>query len=266
MAGFSNYLREKLLEHFFNAASTYTSPVAIYLGLDSVLATAAGAGTEISAAGYTRQAITFGAYASRRIASDAGCTFTPAATWPTVVGGRLWDAPTGGNQLAQGRIQPNVSLTSGQPYTLAPGEVVVSLPSTFPIGTYLAQRMLEKAFKGSAHATLAGSVFAHLVTVRPDNDGAGGTYLVASGYAAQAATFAAYAAGRCYLGADITFDAAANVAYGDVPGWVLRDNVLSGSGNFLCHGANVPLPNVALGAPVILTAANTYIGMLDGAA
>lgn len=266
MAGFTNYLKEKLLEHFFNAASTYTSPAAIYIGLDSTLAVEAGTGVEISAAGYARQAITFGAYASRRIASDASVTFTPSTTWPTAVGFRLWDAPTGGNALAFGRLQPNVTLTSGMPYTLAAGEVIVTIPSSFPIGPYLVQRMLEKAFKAQTHATFAGSLFAHLVTVRPDNDGAGGTYLVATGYSSKAATFATYAANRCFLASDITFDGSADVAYGLIPGWVLRDNAASGSGNFLCHGALVPPPNVAAGAPVIMTAADTYIGLFEGAA
>jgi hypothetical protein len=266
MAGLTNYAKEKILEHFFNAASTYTAPTTVYLGLDTVLGTEAGGGTEVVGTGYVRAAITFGAYASRRIASDVQVNFAAGSAWGTVVGFRIWDQASGGNAMAFGRVQPSTIIGAGDAYSLGAGEVIIDLANTFPFGPFLAQRILEHLFRNAGYSTLAGSLWMHLVTTRPDNDGVGGVALSASGYSSKAATFAAYASGRCFLSSDISFSASAPAAWGTIPAWVLRDNAAFGSGNFLAVGDLSPVPTFATGAPVVLDAASTFIGLIQGSA
>jgi hypothetical protein len=266
MSGLTNYLKERLLNHFLRSGSPYTSPSTIYLGLDTVLGTEAGGGTEVVGTNYVRAAVTFGAFASRGIVSNNTLTWLAGSNWGTVVGFRLWDASTGGNALAFGQIVPRPTILSGSAYQLAPGEVVITLPSTFPIGPFLAQRFLEKAFQAQTHASLSGSLHMHLVTTKPDNDGAGGVVLAASGYASQTAAFAAYASGRSFLSADITYSASAPVAWGTIPAAVLRDNSAYGSGNFLAVFDIAPVPTFGSGAPVVLQAASTFLGLIEGGA
>lgn len=266
MSGLTNYLKEKLLNHFLRSGSPYTSPTTIYVGLDTVLGTEAGGGTEVTGTGYVRAAVTFGAYASRRIASDVTLTWTASSAWGTAVGFRLWDASSGGNALAFGQLVPRPTIGSGSSYVLAPGEVVVQLANTFPIGPYLTQRFLEKAFQNQSHSSLAGSLYIHLATTRPDNDGVGGVALAASGYSSQSAAFAAYASGRCYLSSDITYSSGTSTAWGTVPAAVLRDNAAFGSGNFLAVFDISPVPTFGSGAAVVLNSATTYLGLIEGGA
>lgn len=266
MAGLTNYMKEKLLEHFFNAASTFTSPTTIYIGLDTIVGTEAGGGTEVTGTGYVRAAITFGAYASRRIASDVQVNWAAGSNWGTVNGFRLWDAPSGGNALAFGRIQPSTTINNGGSFSLMAGEVVIDLANTFPFGPYLVQRLLEKGFQNVSHATFAGSLWMHLVTTRPTNDGVGGVALAATGYSSKAATFAAYGNGRCFLSADISYTTSAPAAWGTIPAWVLMDNATFGSGNFLAVGDISPVPTFANAAPVALDAGSTFIGLIQGSA
>jgi hypothetical protein len=258
MAGLMNYAEEKALEHFLVSGQTYTPAATVYVGLDTVAPDDAGAGgVEVTAGGYARQAVTFGSYASRRIASNVALTWTPSADWGVVTAYRIWDAASGGNALSSGLVTPNPSVVNGQPFSLSSGEVVVEL--TGGIGPSLAQKILELLFKNTAAATLAGSLHAHLVSVAPDNDGAGGTYLSASGYSSKPATFAQYASGRCNLASNIEFSAAIPASWGTIPAWVLRDNAASGSGNFLGVGALSPLPTLGIGAQAVLLAASTFV-------
>ncbi len=264
IAGLSDYAEEKILEHFFNAASPYTSPTSLYVALYTTPPEDTGlSAVEVSAGGYARQALSLGSYASRQLVSNASMTWAATANWGTITHFAILDASTGGNILAGGPLQPNPTILSGQSYTLAVGEVIISIPIDYPIGSWLVQRILEKIFKNTSHATIASSVYAHLVTVLPTgyDTGTGGTYLVATGYASIAVAFAAWAAGRCLLSADGVISASAGAAWGTIPGYVLRDNAASGSGNFLFVGAFSPVPTIAAGVPVTLDAANTYIGL-----
>lgn len=256
--GLTNYTMEKLLNWFLRGTA-WSQPSTVYLGLDSVLGDVTGAGTELTQAGYARQAITFGSYASRRISNSAGINFTAAADWPEVVGCRVWDASSGGNALAWGRVVPRPTVMSGQTYSIAPGEHSIACLTAAKVGNWFVQRMLEKAFKNSSHASLSGSLKAHLALVPPANDGTGYTMVSGSGYGPQTATFSAWASGRCYLSSDITYHSSAPAAWGEVVEWCLYDGSTPASDHFLFGCPLSPTFDIGLGAQVVLRSADSYV-------
>ncbi len=58
MAGFSDYLEDKVLEHVFGGNS-YTAPGTHYVALYTSALTDTGGGTEVSGGGYVRKAGSF---------------------------------------------------------------------------------------------------------------------------------------------------------------------------------------------------------------
>jgi hypothetical protein len=258
MAGLTNYAEEKALEHFL-AGVAYTPASSVFVGLFTTAPDDAGAnGVEVSTGGYQRQACTFGAYASRRIASNVALSFPAGADWGSIPAYGIWDASTGGNLLSSGTIVPAQNVTAGQTFPLASGEVVIELTV---LGPSLAEKILNLLFKNTAAAGLAGSLYAHLTTTAPNNDGTGGTYLSASGYTPQAVSFAQFVNGRCNLAADAVFSNSIPAAWGTLPAWVLRDNVSPSSGNFLAVGELSPLPTLGIGAPAVLVANSSFVGL-----
>ena len=58
MAGFSDYLEDKVLDHVFGG-NAYTAPSTLYVALYTVAPTDTGGGTEVSGGAYARQTATF---------------------------------------------------------------------------------------------------------------------------------------------------------------------------------------------------------------
>lgn len=256
--GPTNFLMEKLLNWFLRATA-WSSPGTIYLGLDSALGDANGGGTELTHSGYGRQAIAFGAYSSRRVSNSSPVSFTAGENWPEVTGFRLWDAASGGNALGWGRAVPRPTILAGQAYPVAAGECSFAWRTEARVGDWFVQRMLEKALKAQAHASLSGSLKAHLALVAPANDGSGYTMVSGSGYSPQSATFAAWASGRNYLAADIAFAAPAAADWGDVVEWDLYDGTNPASDHFLFGCPLSPTAHIGVGVNVVLKATDSYV-------
>lgn len=256
--GLTNYTMEKLLNWFLRATA-WSQPTTVYLGLDSVLGNVSGGGTEISAAGYARQAVTYGSYASRRISNSNALNYTAAANWPEVVGCRVWDAATGGNAMAWGRVSPRPTILSGQTYNIAAGEHSISCLTNARVSNYMVQRLLEKAFKNTSHASFSGSLSAHLALVPPGNDGLGYTMVSGSGYSPQTVTFNAWASGRSFIASDINYSASTPAAWGEVVEWDTYDGTNPASNNFLFGSPIAPTFDIGAAAQVILKAASSYV-------
>jgi hypothetical protein len=131
MAGnLSNYLENKLLDHSTGRAA-YTAPTTTYLALYTVAPTDGTGGTEVSASGYARQAITWGAAASGSIATSANVRFpaagTAAADYGTVVALGILDALTSGNLLWYGSLSASVTISTGDSYTITSGGLTLTL-------------------------------------------------------------------------------------------------------------------------------------------
>lgn len=100
MSSFTDYLENAALNHIFRNTAL-TSPAAVYLALFTVAPTDAGGGTEVTGAGYARQAITFGAPAGGAIANTGAVSFTASGgNFGSVVAVGIFDAATAGNMLA----------------------------------------------------------------------------------------------------------------------------------------------------------------------
>lgn len=127
MAGKTDYLENRILDHFFNAIAS-TAPATTYLALFTAAPTDAGGGTEVTGNAYARQAISFGAASGGALANDAAVNF-PAATpagWGTIVATAIFDALTGGNMLYWGLLTPNQTIGINGVLSFPIGQITVS--------------------------------------------------------------------------------------------------------------------------------------------
>lgn len=126
MTDFSNYLENKVLDHVFRNTA-YTPPATVYLALFTAAPTDAGAGTEVSGAGYARQAVTFGAASGGAIENSGAVSFTASGgNFGTVVAVALFDASTSGNMLAW-KVITSAAVNDGQTLTFPIGLIDVTL-------------------------------------------------------------------------------------------------------------------------------------------
>lgn len=126
MAGnLSNYLENKLLDHFLGTTS-YTMPASVYVALYTVAPSDAGGGTEVTGGSYARQTATFSAASSGATSNDANIDFTNMPT-STVVAIGVHDALTSGNLLVWGTLTANKSLDAGDTLRIATGDLDISI-------------------------------------------------------------------------------------------------------------------------------------------
>ena len=119
MGAFSNYLEEKIVEHFLRN-NAVTPPTTVFIGLFESDPGEAAAGTETAYTSYARQASSWTALdANGQTKNSATVTFPPngnASASVTITHVCLFDAASSGNRLFY------AALTS--PKTLAPGDVL----------------------------------------------------------------------------------------------------------------------------------------------
>ena len=126
MAGnLSNYLEDKLLDHFLGTTA-YTMPTTVYVGLYTVVPTDAGGGTQVTGGSYARQTAVFSGAASGTTSNTANIDFAgmPAAT--TVAIG-VFDALTSGNLLLWGTLTANKTTDAGDTLRIATGDLDISI-------------------------------------------------------------------------------------------------------------------------------------------
>jgi hypothetical protein len=104
MAGKSDYLENKVLDHILGNTA-YSAPATLYIALFTAAPTDAGGGTEASASGYARVAVTnnttnFPNAVGGTKSNGTAINFAAAgAPWGTVVAVAVFDALTLGNML-----------------------------------------------------------------------------------------------------------------------------------------------------------------------
>lgn len=126
MPAMTNYLENALINHVLRN-SAYTSPAAVYLGLFTAAPGEAGGGTEVSAGGYARQAVTFGAPSDGATDNTGALTFGPAsASWGTVTHFAIFDNSSGGNMLLYGSLAASKAVGDGDSVTVATGALDVA--------------------------------------------------------------------------------------------------------------------------------------------
>lgn len=112
MAGFSDYLENKVVGHVFGG-SAYTAPSTLYVALYTSAPSDTGGGTEVSGGGYVRKAAAF--TVSGNEASNTSAIEYPTATanYGTVVAVGVFDASSSGNLLAYGNLTTSKTVSTG---------------------------------------------------------------------------------------------------------------------------------------------------------
>jgi len=128
MAGFSDYLEDKVLDHVFGGVA-YTQP-AKHVALYTVAPTDTGGGTEVTGGSYARQTGAFTVSGTNpTTASNSAAIEYPTATanYGTVVAVGILDASTGGNLLAYANLDTSKSVTTGDVFRFDTGDLDITL-------------------------------------------------------------------------------------------------------------------------------------------
>ena len=114
MAGLTNYLEDKIVNHVFGA-TTYTKPTNWYVGLLTATPSDSAAGTEVSGGSYARMVCAFTITGSgvSQAANTSAITFpTATADWGVVGWIGIYDALSSGNLVAYQNLQKSDFSTS----------------------------------------------------------------------------------------------------------------------------------------------------------
>jgi len=129
MAGFSDYLEDKVLDHVFGG-NAYTAPGTLYVALYTVAPTDTGGGTEVTGGSYARQSGAFTVSGTNPTqASNSAAIEYPTATanYGTVVAVGIFDALTSGNLLAYANLTASKVVSTGDVFRFNTGDLDVTL-------------------------------------------------------------------------------------------------------------------------------------------
>jgi len=129
MAGFSDYLEDKVLDHVFGG-NAYTAPTTLYVALYTVAPTDTGGGTEVSGGAYARQTAAFTVSGTNpTTASNSAAIEYPTATanYGTVVAVGVFDASSGGNLLAYANLDTSKVVSTGDVFRFNTGDLDITL-------------------------------------------------------------------------------------------------------------------------------------------
>ena len=130
MAGFSDYLEDKVLDHVFGGTA-YTAASTLYVGLYTSAPSDTGGGTEVSGGSYARKsmpAMTVSGTSPTTATNGAAVEFvTATGSWGTVTHVGVFDAASSGNLLAWAALTTSKAVTSGDVFRFNAGELDVTL-------------------------------------------------------------------------------------------------------------------------------------------
>jgi|TARA_R110002020_G_scaffold30881_3_gene96997 hypothetical protein len=129
MAGFSDYLEDKVLKHVFGG-SAYSAPSTLYVALYTVAPTDTGGGTEVSGGGYTRKTAAFTVSGTNPTqASNTAAIEYPTATanYGTVVAVGIFDASSSGNLMAYANLTSSKVVSTGDVFRFNAGDLDITL-------------------------------------------------------------------------------------------------------------------------------------------
>ena len=126
---FSDYLEDKLLKHTF-ANTAFTTPGTVYLGLFTAAPSDTGGGTEVSGGSYARISCAFsvsGTDPTTATNSSAAEFATATGTWGSVGWVGVFDASSSGNLLAWAALTASKTVSSGDVFRFAAGDLDITL-------------------------------------------------------------------------------------------------------------------------------------------
>lgn len=124
MSAMSNYLEDAILDHVLGTSS-WASP-SLYIALFTTDPGEDGSGTEVSGAGYAREAITFAPADDGSAANDAAINFAATGDWGEVTHWALFDAVSSGNMIIHAPFTVSRTILDGDEVTLRIGDIVVT--------------------------------------------------------------------------------------------------------------------------------------------
>jgi len=123
---FSNTYETNVLTWTFTNSSV-TRPTAWYLGLFTVAPGEGGGGTEVSGGSYAREAVTF-SVSGDTATNTAALEFAVAtADWGTITHVAVFDASTGGNQIAYAALTTSKTIATGDVLRVPAGDLDITL-------------------------------------------------------------------------------------------------------------------------------------------
>jgi hypothetical protein len=126
MAGFSDYLENKVLSYVFSGGS-FSQPGTKYLALYTTAPTDAGGGTELSGSAYARQSCAFTTTGAQATNSSAVEWPTATGSWGTVVAVGVFDASASGNLLAWNNLTASKTISTGDVFRINAGDLDIDL-------------------------------------------------------------------------------------------------------------------------------------------
>ena len=130
MAGFSDYLEDKVLDHVFGGTA-YTAPGTLYVGLYTAAPSDSGGGTEVSGGSYARKsmpAMTVSGTSPTEATNGAAVEFiTATGSWGTVTHVGVFDAVTTGNLLGWAALTASKTVSSGDVFRFDAGDLDITL-------------------------------------------------------------------------------------------------------------------------------------------
>ena len=129
MAGFTDYLEDKVLEHVFGG-NAYTAPGTLHVALYTVAPTDTGGGTEVSGGAYARQTAAFTVSGTNpTTATNSAAVEYPTATanYGTVVAVGIFDASSSGNLLAYGNLTTSKTVSTGDVFRFNAGAIDITV-------------------------------------------------------------------------------------------------------------------------------------------
>jgi hypothetical protein len=127
MAEMSNYLENALINGTLRG-TTYTAPTTTYLALYTTDPTDADTGTEVTGGSYARQSITMGAPSNGVSTNSAAIEYPQCTlTWGTVTHVGIRDALTSGNLLYHTPLDTSKTISTGDIFRIAIGNLSVTL-------------------------------------------------------------------------------------------------------------------------------------------
>jgi len=126
MAGTSNYLENKILDHVLTATS-YTSPSTLYLALYTSDPGDDNSGTEVSGTNYARVSATFSVTAN--VGTNTAAIEYAAAgnAWGTITHVGVMDAASSGNLLYHAALTSSKAITTGDIFRVPAGSLTVTM-------------------------------------------------------------------------------------------------------------------------------------------
>ena len=130
MAGFSDYLENKVLLHVFGGTS-YTAPGTLYVALYTSAPSDTGGGTECSGGSYARKSMpnmTVSGTSPTQATNGAAVEFaTSTGSWGTVTHCGVFDAASSGNLLGWAALTASKTVSSGDVFRFDAGDLDITL-------------------------------------------------------------------------------------------------------------------------------------------